>query len=341
MYRSPRRPASGTAALVALLAAGACADPTGSTAPLTPRAPAMQVAADDPAAAAPLIQQVQTFVAGRNRALATSGAHLVVSKVELMLAASAPAALGNGGRTVLAADHSHRTGIRWVPGDPRRGGRTVVTYGAFQPFMFAQAPVGYVNPAGSVDAAAATWSSVACSGLRLQKQSLPAGVFPSLLLGLPGFASAPASDIGVVGWLPGAVFTAAFAADGKYVLGVTWTYAWADANGDPTDADHDGFDDAAYVEQWFQNGGDGHITWSNAQTSAFGSEGYDAQFVVLHELGHAVGLSHFGRIAIDQQNAVRVSPTAVMNAVALTSYRAPLGTDVGGVCGLYGNYPTR
>ena len=339
MYLPPTRRPSGTAALVVLLGVGACADPSATTAPLAPRATSAQ-ASTAPATSASLTSEVQEYMAGRNRALAAT-ARVAVSKVEFLLAPNAAAALGDGAGTVLAADHHHRTGIRWVPRDPRRAGRTNVTYAVFEPLMAADAPTGFVTATGSVDAAAQTWNGVGCSGIRLEKRTLPAGFFPSLLLQPLGTALVPLTDVGVVGWLPSAVFTEHFPSGAQNILGVTWTYTWADANGDPTDIDHDGYDDEAYVEQWFQNGGAGHITWSNAQTTAFDSEGYDAQFVVLHELGHALGLAHFGRIVLDQKGATRATPTAVMNGGAVTSLRAPLGSDVGGICGLYAQWPTR
>ena len=134
------------------------------------------------------------------------------------------------------------------------------------------------------------------------------------------------NDINTVGFVPGALFDAVFGPGASTsVLGVTIPFVFIDANGDPTDIDADGNADLAFAEIWYN----ADFRWT---TSGTGSD-IDIETVALHENGHALGLGHFGKIAVNTSSGkLQVSPRAVMNAIVLGTLRQPLGTDNGSFC---------
>ena len=184
----------------------------------------------------------------------------------------------------------------------------------------------------SVDASFATWTGVKCSSLQVVNNILPANVFNSLILTIPGFINNPlASDVNTVGFLPGAIFDAVFGPGASTeILGVTFPFVFTQG-GVPTDIDSDGNADAAFAEIWYN----ARFRWNNTGTGP----GVDIETVTLHENGHALGLGHFGKIAINESNGkLKVSPRAVMNALVLGTLRSPLGTDNSAFCATWGNW---
>src|SRR5215471_21560503 len=72
------------------------------------------------------------------------------------------------GQTVFFNDRSKQLGVHFVPGDPRRGGRTNITYlvdqaeGAIDGLTVAQTTA-------AIDRAMATWNAVYCSTIPITK----------------------------------------------------------------------------------------------------------------------------------------------------------------------------
>lgn len=75
------------------------------------------------------------------------------------------------GGTIFFNDRGNKQiPFQWVPGDPRRGGRTNITYATDIDF-FAPLPAGPVDAA--IDRAMGTWNSVSCSnGLSVDRTSI-------------------------------------------------------------------------------------------------------------------------------------------------------------------------
>jgi hypothetical protein len=310
--------------LGALVAAGCTVDE--ATSPADGLDPAFAVASQP----APLVDAgfIAAQIGELNASLAAQGAGYAVERAELSFATNADPASPN---IVVANNRTLRLDTRWVPGDARRGSAgNDITFANFQPLMFAPG-AGSVEP--SVDAAFGTWNAVKCSKLDLAKRALAPGVFPSAIFGLVGFANDPfAADISTVGFLPGFLFDA-FLGPGasSSVLGVTWTFVFTDGAGNATDINHDGRDDTAIKEIWYNAG----FTWSTT-----GSGGVDVETVALHEEGHALELGHFGKVTFNlKKGTFHASPRAVMNAVVLDVLRSPKGTDNGGYCGNWASWP--
>jgi hypothetical protein len=117
------------------------------------------------------------------------------------------------------------------------------------------------------------------------------------------------------------------------ILGVTWTFSDVDgALGEGTD----GYRDRIYTEQYYNDG----FEWVNGG-SPFLSDLIDIQAIVTHEVGHAVGLGHFGGPNPNQPfklqpNGKVFDPTAIMNPFYLGGDDRELyPTDIAGLRALY------
>ena len=122
------------------------------------------------------------------------------------------------------------------------------------------------------------------------------------------------------------------------IIGVTWTFSDVDgALGEGLD----GYRDRIYTEQYYNNG----FTWVNGG-SPFLSAIMDIQSIVTHEVGHAMGLGHFGgpnhypggQPFKLQPNGRVFDPEAVMNPFYIGGdKRELLPTDIAGLRALYGS----
>jgi hypothetical protein len=208
------------------------------------------------------------------------------------------------GNTVFFADVGNKQlGIEWVAGDPRRQGRTNLTY-AVAPL----APAGLTveDVMGAADRAMATWGSQACSrGLDIEKTSI----------------SDPTVDILHLGWQPLP----------PPILGVTVPFVWIDGAGEFTDIDRDGALDYAFAV----------IIYSTEYPWAI-DDHIDVETVMAHEAGHALGQAHFGSLFQTLANGYfHFAPRALMNAGYAVIQQSLLGTDRAGHCSLYARWPNR
>lgn len=204
---------------------------------------------------------------------------------------------------------NQRLPFQWVPGDPRRHGRTDIGYAVF-PLFGPGAPDGLT--AGQVDdaigRAMATWESHICSpGL-----TIPRGTLQEWL----DFQS----DI----------LHAGFAPLEEGVLGVTMPFIFIDpSTGDPTDIDSDGHLDYAFAI----------IVYSSEFSWAIDGD-IDVETVALHEAGHGLAQGHFGRAFQTLANGrIHFSPRALMNAAYAGILQRLLGSDMGGHCDIWAAWP--
>jgi hypothetical protein len=140
----------------------------------------------------------------------------------------------------------------------------------------------------------------------------------------------PPANIVAGGWLPVAYFANCLgSAD---LAGITWVFTGGDT-------DHDKSPDLVYVEQYFNAA----LTWTTTDAQYLNLSILDIESVVLHEIGHALGLGHFGgpntREPFEVQPNLKVfDPEAVMNPFYLGGEKRKLfPTDRAALRTLYGS----
>ena len=69
------------------------------------------------------------------------------------------------------------------------------------------------------------------------------------------------------------------------------------------------------------------------------SAGENVGEIALHEAGHGLSQAHFGKVFIKKTGAIQFAPQAVMNAVYVAPQQSLLGTDNGGHCSNWAEWP--
>lgn len=311
---------------------GACADvipvePT--TSQLTPFASSASLGSssgDEVIAVNPWIARI---AAGSRRAIPNArlmGAHIRYAAVEPHLQSP----------TVILADDRFRSiGAEWVPGDPRRGGHTGVTYSlAFFNSTFGfptiRNPDGTTRPAGAtetighIQAGMNAWRDRACTAAPVDRISNP-----------------NVADIVHGMWGPASFFIANFPPNGAGILGVTLPFVFVDDDDELTDIDGNGQADLAFAFILYNAG----FRWSDQGVPGT----VDFFSVIAHEAGHAFGLSHFGKIFVTKRDVLdddggifadelKYAPTALMNALYIFGQQQQImGPDNSMFCSIWGS----
>lgn len=291
---------------------------------------AMGLAASLILAAGGAAQGARELVQAANERLADSGANVRIESAEYLT----PGESGEVGQTVLFNNRGNKQlAFDFVPGDPRRGGGTDITY-ITDP---TQPSADAVDTLGAIDSAMNTWESVQCSNIPivdLGETSADEG-FVSTVFGFGGNPDIDANPADIVhaGFLPPAFFLQLGSAN---ILGVTFTIIFVDANDDPTDIDGNGAGDAAYREIYYNDG----FTWVNDPNDVPGNGLFDLETVALHEAGHGLSQAHFGKAFITTSNGkLHFAPLAVMNAGYIVGQQNLKGTDVSGHCSNWASWP--
>jgi len=236
------------------------------------------------------------------------------------------------GNTVLSkvVGNKHLT-ADFVPFDPRRawsgpatGPADDITYAIDQtgdavPFF---GGLSAAQTTAAIQAAMGTWDGVVCSTLPLT-QNPDGGVDIGFIAFLNGLGGSPSivADVQHAGWRD-----INFAGG---ILGVTFTLIFV-SGGVPTDIDNNGLADVAFREIYY----DPSFSWANN-----GVANIDVQTVALHEAGHGLSQAHFGTIMRQDNGTLIIAPRAVMNALYAGPLRALQGTDDGGHCSNWANWP--
>jgi hypothetical protein len=261
-----------------------------------------------------------------------------------------------GGYKIVTHDVGNQSfPIQYVPGDARRHAEdSDVLYYRID---LTEIPPGFsaVEVETAIESAVATFNAVPCSKTHLVRVDTDPGSdigFAQHLVGLGG-SDTPLPDITFGGWLPSEFF----AAVGQFPAnGVTFPivfdgdetslvpgYDALAAPGDYSDVDHDGNADAYALEVYFNI--DSSYTMDpeagNAPTLI------DIESIALHELGHALGMDHFGRteIILDENYEfvdilVNEHSTPLMNTNNYLTTRELSGSDVASFCEIYANWGT-
>lgn len=271
-----------------------------------------------------------------NAALAARGKNFRVSHAEWVTRDDAQQA----GQIVFASDRGNKQlDYQFVPGDPRRGVGNAITY------LIDQSD-GATSTGGTLDNAAteaaidrqmSTWeTTTTCSNFPIVKVPDP-GSDPDLIDGIFGFGDigTPFADITHAGWTPAEFFDFLTEDGSQFILAVTFTFFFDDANGGPTDIDHDGKGDAAFREIYYNDAFEWGIDTDN-------STAIDVETVALHETGHGLSQAHFGQIFGTSSNQrIHFAPLAVMNAAVSVQQHTLRGTDNAGHCSIWGSWPNR
>ena len=258
---------------------------------------------------------VQDRVNAAQDAMAAAGISATIEMAEILTESE------EAGRMVFFNDRGNKQlGADFVPGDGRRfwnlfngAGVDAISYIKEADPVFAPVGLDISEANAAIDAAMATWDGQKCSkGLNIYDSG-------DVFFPLPGL-DADMVHWGWVGLPPG-------------ILGVTFTAVFIDFNtGQPTDIDNDGNADTAYRFILYN---------SNFPWATDGNPGaIDIETVALHEAGHGLSQAHFGSLSqTDSNGKFHFAPRAVMNAGYTGVQRDLAGTDKGGHCSNWGQWP--
>ncbi len=167
-----------------------------------------------------------------------------------------------------------------------------------------------------------TWDAQKCSDIALSQN--------------PDFGQ----DIGIVAYLNGLGGSLNIFADIQHagwrdidfsggIIASTFTFAFIDTAGNFTDIDNNGKSDTYFREIYY----DPSFVWGSGDANSF-----DVETVALHEAGHALSQGHFGTVSF-KKGVLSAKPRAVMNAIYSGSLRDLKGTDNGGHCSNWAQWP--
>lgn len=273
--------------------------------------------------------QMGVILEEMNLALAEEGANYRAVMAEYLMAGES----GEMGATVFAKDVGNKQlSFDFVPFDPRRewsgsvdGTNDNITY-AIDQTNDAIPPFGGLSGAetdAAIERAMGTWDEVLCSNLELTRND-DYGLDIGLIAFLNGLGGSPYvfADIQHCGWRD------INFEDG--VLGVTFTFGFIDEDGNFTDVNNDRKIDCAFREIYY----DPSYAWADD-----GENNIDVESVAVHEVGHGLSQGHFGQVFVQNTGYLQVAPRAVMNALYTGPYRVLQGTDNGGHCSIWAQWP--
>lgn len=251
------------------------------------------------------------------------------------------------GVTVLWRDvGNQQLSADFVPGDPRRnvagGGWSEdpnqITFAIDTGDGLTENGVSSAITTQEIRDAMATWDDLACSDPGLTE--VPAGGdlgFVAALFGLGGSFNVVA-DLHHAGWRE--------IDFGGATIAATFTLVWTSA-GIPTDIDNNRRADVAFREIYYDKdcdacAGSPLFIWE-VDDGANDPAGIDVDIesIALHETGHGLSQAHFGKGFFTPGNDpfLHQAPASVMGAAYVGPRTALGGSDNGGHCGNWANWP--
>lgn len=229
----------------------------------------------------------------------------------------------NIGQTIFFNNRGNKQiPAHFVPGDPRRGGGTNITYTIDQTEGNVDA-LTQAQTNAAIGRAMSTWDNVNCSTLPINAVGNP-GTDIGVVEFLNGLGGSPFffADLTHAGWLPAGILA-------PNVIAVTFTFVWIDGNGNPTDIDNNKKQDVAFREILYND-------LFNWQINA----NIDVETVALHESGHGLSQNHFGKGFVTSSNGkLHFAPQAVMNAAYSGVQQTLDQTDNAGHCSIWAQWP--
>jgi hypothetical protein len=279
-------------------------------------------------------QNINSRVATANAQLAAYGNNYRIEMAETITNLES----NEAGRLLLFSNRGNKQlSFDFVPGDPRRiaegwGGPTTNITFALDNVNLTPDIAGTAE-LDQIRAAMATWENVHCSTIPLTDSGNTGDDVGAVqqIFGFGGTGGV-AADIQHAGFLPPGFFLLLGSSN---ILGVTFTFIWVDAAGNPTDIDNNGVGDAAFREIYYNDG----FTWEVDPADQPGDGRFDIQTVALHEAGHGLSQGHFGDGFIAKNGRIQVAPLAVMNAGYIYGQQQLAGTDGGGHCSNWASWP--
>lgn len=202
----------------------------------------------------------------------------------------------------------------WIPDDTRRNADGSNLGVLFDEPNGSAGTIAAKAIGNAIDRARTTWSADACLASTPLVKVPYVGGDVTVFDGLAGDGTIGdpfAGDIVVAGFP-----TTIDAVFGRDILAFSVTFIFIDGNGVPTDVDGDGRLDTAHNEIYFNPA----FEW----TLDVDGSGTDIETTALHELGHSLGLGHFG-----------APPESVMNPVYGGVRRELLPIDHAALCVLF------
>ena len=149
-------------------------------------------------------------------------------------------------------------------------------------------------------------------------------------LGFLPSAAGYIADVNHCGWMPDSFFDLLAEGGSEFILGVTFTFLLLDEDGNYIDSNNDGKWDVALREIYYNDA----FGWS-------GESGIDVETIALHEMGHGLSQDHFGKAFVKKDGRIQFAPRAVMNAAYSGVQTKISGTDLGGHCSIWANWPNK